>query len=122
MPLVDLKNTTEESKAEDLRTQIKLSQDSLKMSISLTLATIICILVFLGYIWKQNIFDLSKSYLPAATQLFFISVLFSTMHRGTDYFTEVHFPEFQNERNGKALASTPGHSSEFAPLFLSSPA
>ena len=101
MPLVDLKNPTEESRLEDLRSQFKLSQDSLKMSISLTLATIICILVFLGYIWKQNIFELSKSYLPAATQLFLISVLFSTMHRGTGYFTEVHFPEFQNEKTAK---------------------
>jgi len=96
-----LENATEESKTEALKSQIKFCQDSLKMSIFLTFVTITCILIFLGYGWKQNIFDLTKSYLPAATQLFFVSVLFSTMYRGTSYFTQVHFPDIQDEATAK---------------------
>ncbi len=93
--------TSEKSKLDDLKSQIKFSEDSLKTSIFLTHVTIIAILIFLGYLWQQDTFDLARSYLPAATQLFFISILFSTMHRGTGYFTQVHFPDIQNEATAK---------------------
>lgn len=99
--MVDPEVTTEESKLNGLRSQIKLSQDSLKMSIFLTIVTITAILIFLGYVSQQDTFDLARSYLPAVTLLSFVSILFSTMYRGTNYFTQVHFPDIQDEATVK---------------------
>lgn len=99
--MIDPEVTTEESKLEGLRSQIKLSQDSLKMSFFLTIVTITAILIFLGYVSQQNTFDLARSYLPAVTLLSFVSILFSTMYRGTGYFTKIHFPDIQDEATAK---------------------
>jgi len=96
-----LENATEESKMEALKSQIKFSQDSLKMSFFLTFVTIIAILIFIVYSWKQNVIDLAKSYRADATLLFFVSGLFSMMYRGTGYFSQVHFPVIQDEGTAK---------------------
>jgi hypothetical protein len=99
--MVNPEDSSETSKLDDLKSQIKLSQDSLKMSFFLTFVTIIAILIFLGYVWQKDTFDLARSYLPAVTLLSFISILFSTMYRGTNYFTQVHFTDIQNEGTAK---------------------
>jgi len=101
MPLVDLENTAGKSKLEALKSQIKLSQDSLKMSFFLTFVTITAILIFLGYVWQKDTFDLARSYLPAVTLLSFVSILFSTMYRGTNYLAQIHFPDIQDEGTAK---------------------
>jgi hypothetical protein len=118
MSVIDSESTTEKSQLDGLKSQIKLSQDSLKMSFFLTFVSIVAILIFLGYVWQKDTFDLARSYLPAVTLLSFVSILFSTMYRGTSYFTQVHFPDIQNEGTAKRWKYARTIFSIFAYAFL----